>query len=852
MSGDIKLEITAAVRGAVDTHDRAAIGAALRAVHPDELAVFFHSRLLADDEADVLCVGLPASPGAASGRIVLSADAAIAASDNGEHVILLRQETTPDDVLGMQNSAGLLTCRGGMVSHAAVVARGWGIPAVVGAADIIIDGNSITIGETVLQEGDVITIDGGSGNVYAGRLASTADEPPPELETLLRWADDVSAGHVEVRANADTDGDAAVGRRMGAQGIGLCRTEHMFLSAHRLPIMRRFILSDDTETEAAALAELEEIQTSDFESVLKEMDGLPVTIRLLDPPLHEFLPDLIDLTAREAAGELDDVGRGELKAVRRLREMNPMLGTRGVRLGFMRSGIYEMQVRALCRAASNLFERGLTPRVEVMIPLVVDTEELRIARSWVTDVLDEIGHPELASDVVTIGAMIETPRAALIAGTLAEHADFFSFGTNDLTQMTFAFSRDDVESRLLPAYQKLGILPANPFAVLDQEGVGELVRIACESARATKPRIKLGVCGEHAGDPGSADFLVRLGVDSVSCSPFRIPLARLGVAQALLNCGRVDINDVDFHDADSEAAAISTDVANDDTSHEDSTTGDTTIEDSAHENSTDEDLTNDNTTIEHSAIGDSFDDDATIDDLTNDDLTNDDTTIDTSDAGNASTDYESTIDEISEANERDALEVNEALVLHVLRLRGFVSSDGFVESLGLHPAPQLESLIELGQVRYVEKRDIYALLPPGRERHTSNLDADPESDPGDLAEPYRDFLDLNTALKALCTHWQMRGDEPNDHTDVEYDRQCIGELEQIQLAAEPVVQSLASTIPRLIRYQTRLRHSAELAAAGDPKMFTGVACGSFHDVWMELHEDLIVLQRIDRTEEQSF
>ena len=391
--------------------------------------------------------------------------------------------------------------------------------------------------------------------MYLGRLATSGADAPAELDTLLQWADIVAAGHVQVRANADTEGDASQGRILGAQGIGLCRTEHMFLAHDRLPIMRRFILAGDPAAEQAALDELEAAQTADFESVLEAMDGLPVTVRLLDPPLHEFLPDILDLQAREARGELTDEERIELAAVRRLHEANPMIGTRGVRLGVVRPGLYEMQVRALCTAAANLFARGKKPHVEVMIPLVVEAEELRIARGWVRDVLDELGHPELKSTVVTVGAMIETPRAALTAGELAKHADFFSFGTNDLTQMTYAFSRDDVESKLLPAYLAHGILPANPFAVLDQEGVGELVRIACEAARAAKPKIKLGACGEHAGHPASADFLVRLGLDSVSCSPFRVPLARLGVAQALLACGRVKINDIDVSAMPKPAAA---------------------------------------------------------------------------------------------------------------------------------------------------------------------------------------------------------------------------------------------------------------------------------------------------------
>ena len=783
MLGDVALQIADAVQAVTSTSDRVAIAAALHVVQPIDLARFFHSSLAPGVSADALCRGLPASPGVAAGRIELSADDALAASARGERVILVRRETSPDDVLGMQSSAGLLTLRGGLVSHAAVVARGWGIPAVVGAADIELSDGTITIGDRVLHAGDVVTIDGSSGDVFAGRVGMITEEPPPELETLLRWADAVAAGHVEVRANADTSGDAAVGRRRGARGIGLCRTEHMFLSADRLEIMRDFILSDDPATEADALAALEIAQTTDFESVLVEMDGLPVTVRLLDPPLHEFLPDLLGLVARAGAGDLDEAGRDELKAVRRLHEMNPMLGTRGVRLGVMRPGLYEMQVRALCRAAVNLFDRGLTPRVELMIPLVIDAEELRIARSWVTGVLDELGHPELASDVVTVGAMIETPRAALTAGALAEHADFFSFGTNDLTQLTYAFSRDDVESRLLPAYQALDILPANPFAVLDLEGVGRLLRVACDEAREQRPGIKLGACGEHAGDPDSADFLVRLGVDSVSCSPFRIPLARLGVAQALLKCGRVDIDDVHFDDV----APV-------------------TVDASGARNSTIE-------TVVDTALP--ADGDAPLDSDT-------------------------------------PLDVDDLLVLHVLRLRGFVTADGVTESLGTFPDDLIEGLVQDDLVRFVEARGIYALLPAGRDRHQSSVDALGDVDRQRLADRYPSFLELNSVFKELCTRWQLRGSEPNDHSDAAHDAQCIDDLLELHRSVEPVIEQLAAVVPRMDRYLGRLRRAVDLVAAGDPTRFSGVNCGSYHDVWMELHEDLIVLQGIDRDVEGSF
>ena len=777
MKGDVGERISAAVQDASRAGNGLAVAAALNSVEPDELVVFFHASLDLDPategDNEPIGTGLAASPGAASGIIALSADAAIRAADAGTAVILVRPETSPDDVLGMQMSKGILTSRGGLVSHAAVVARGWGIPAIVGAADVRIEGDAVHIGERVFSAGDEITIDGSSGKIYSGVLRTSGATPPPELETLLAWADAVASGHVQVRANADTEGDATHGRALGAQGIGLCRTEHMFLSGDRLPLMRRFILGGDEATEAAALAALEDAQCADFQTLLAAMDDLPVTVRLLDPPLHEFLPDIIDLTARDARGELDADERVTLAAVQRLHETNPMIGTRGVRLGVVRSGVYQMQVRALCRAAALLFERGKRPRVEIMIPLVVDAEELRIARSWVSNVLDEIGHPELTSTVVTIGAMIETPRAALTAGQLAHHADFFSFGTNDLTQMTYAFSRDDVEARLLPAYQALGILPANPFAVLDQDGVGELVRIACEAARSTKPTIKLGACGEHAGHPESAAFLVRLGVDSVSCSPFRVPLARLGVAQALLACGRVNINDIVFgFDAGGAGSADTADTASTRPAQPDDTAGD---------------------------------------------------------------------------------DVDEALVLHTMRIRGFVTVAGFEASLGTYPAEILAELIAAGHVRHLEARGMYSLLPAGRERQETML-ASYAGEPTrqGLREPYEQFLTLNSAFKQLCTEWQMRGDTPNDHSDADYDRGCVEQLATLTAAAAPVIDALAITTPRLARYQRRLEAAVNAVAEGATNRFTGVMCESFHDIWMELHEDLIVLQAIDRVHEGSF
>jgi phosphoenolpyruvate-protein kinase (PTS system EI component) len=771
--------ITTAVRDAAQVGTGAAIATAVHAIKPDELEEFFHASLDAGVEATPITTGLPASPGAASGRIALTAEAAMELGDRGQSVILVRPETTPDDVHGMQASKGILTARGGMVSHAAVVARGWGIPAVVGAGELHFEGDTVRVGSTVLRSGDEITIDGSSGNVYLGALGTSGADAPAELEQLLAWADAIARGHVQVRANADTEDDASQGRRLGAQGIGLCRTEHMFLAADRLPVVRRFILAATPETEQAALAELEAVQTTDFESVLEAMDELPVTVRLLDPPLHEFLPDLLDLTARDARGELDEAELAQFTAVRRLHEANPMIGTRGVRLGLVRPGLYEMQVRALCKAAANLFERGKRPHVEVMIPLVVEAEEMRIARGWVRDVLDEIGHPELKSTVVTVGAMIETPRAALTAGALAKHADFFSFGTNDLTQMTYAFSRDDVESRLLPAYLAQGILPANPFAVLDQEGVGELVRIACEAARAAKPGIKLGACGEHAGHPDSAAFLVRLGLDSVSCSPFRVPLARLGVAQALLASGRVKMADVEFEPAPTSGSTATGDRA-------------PTVEPA--------------TAASHAASG----------------------------------------------SESDIV-IDEALVLHTLRVRGFVTPDGFRESIGDHPAAILAGLVEAGQVRHIEKRDMFGLLPPGRERQESLLAGYAgEAVRAELHGHYQHFLELNDVFKQLCTDWQMKGDTQNDHTDADYDAACVARLVELNEQSRTTLAGFTAAVARMGRYSSRLDEAAARVVAGENKLFTGVMCSSFHDVWMELHEDLIVLQGIDRVEEGSF
>jgi pyruvate,orthophosphate dikinase len=425
------------------------------------------------------------------------------------------------------------------VSHAAVVARGWGTPAVVGVESLKIEGRQFTAGKVVVREGDVISLDGTSGEVVLGEVELSVSKPPKEFDIILRWADQIRKGKMAVRANADTAEDAATAREMGAEGIGLCRTEHMFLAADRLPVVRRMILAQTEREEEQALEELRKVQKQDFLEILKAMDGLPVTVRLLDPPLHEFLPNVHELEMKLAQlGGLSDEESDLLEAAREWSEFNPMLGTRGVRLGVIKPGLYAMQVRALMEAATERLARGGKPIVEVMIPLTVTREELALARSWVLEGIAEAAANSKSSTKakmkVSIGTMIETPRAALRADELAEEADFFSFGTNDLTQMTFGFSRDDVESRMMPAYLEYGLLKRNPFQTIDQTGVGELVQIAATRGRRTKSGIKLGVCGEHGGDPESIEFFHRVGLDYVSCSPYRVPIARLAAAQAVL------------------------------------------------------------------------------------------------------------------------------------------------------------------------------------------------------------------------------------------------------------------------------------------------------------------------------
>jgi pyruvate,orthophosphate dikinase len=522
---------------------------AIMRVAADHLDQVLHPQFATKSKA--IAKGLAASPGAAVGQVFFTADGAEAAVLAGKDVILVRSETSPEDVHGMMVAKGILTSRGGLVSHAAVVARGWGTPAIVGADSVKISGNSFIANGITVKEGDWLSLDGTTGEVMLGQLALMASKPPKEFDTILKWSDEVRKGKLDVRANADTDEDAKKARQLGAEGIGLCRTEHMFLAPDRLAVVRRMILASTPAEETAALEDLRKVQKKDFVSILKEMSGLPVTVRLLDPPLHEFLPHVNELEIKKATSGLSTEETNMLRAAHEWSEVNPMLGTRGVRLGVIKPGLYAMQVRALMEAADEVAAKGYEPIVEIMIPLTVTREELALARSWVEEVLADInsrpapkakkGGKPVKRPKVSIGTMIETPRAALRADELAEVADFFSFGTNDLTQMTFGFSRDDVESRMMPAYLEAGLLKRNPFESIDQSGVGELVFIAAERGRKTKRGLKLGVCGEHGGDPESIGMFYRAGLNYVSCSPYRVPIARLSAAQAVIGGAKTEM-----------------------------------------------------------------------------------------------------------------------------------------------------------------------------------------------------------------------------------------------------------------------------------------------------------------------
>ncbi|MDI6902018.1 MAG: pyruvate, phosphate dikinase [Anaerosomatales bacterium] len=530
----------AALKIAVDMVDEDLITReeAVMRIDPDQLDQLLHPQFDADASYDVLTKGLNASPGAAVGEVVFTADDAERLTEEGRKVILVRWETTPDDLHGMIAAQGILTSHGGKTSHAAVVARGMGKPAVCGAEALKIDAANKVVRvagtDIELREGDMLSIDGTTGNVVLGAVELIEPTPSGEFATILEWADEFRT--MGVRANADTPDDAERGRELGAAGIGLCRTEHMFLG-DRKSIVQDMILAEDDATRERALDKLLEVQREDFVGIFKAMDGLPVTVRLLDPPLHEFLDDPreleIEIVKAEAEGRDMAEKRALLAQIDSMKEANPMLGLRGCRLGIMFPEIYGMQVRAITEAACQLKKEGADPRPEIMIPLVSVVAELETLRAESEQIVADVQAEEGCDFEIPIGTMIELPRAAVTADEVAGAADFFSFGTNDLTQTTFGFSRDDIEGKFLPRYLSRKILPRNPFETVDA-GVAKLVEMGCTLGRQTNPKLKLGVCGEHGGDPESVKVFYGIGLDYVSCSPFRVPLARLAAAQAAL------------------------------------------------------------------------------------------------------------------------------------------------------------------------------------------------------------------------------------------------------------------------------------------------------------------------------
>ncbi|WP_426452115.1 pyruvate, phosphate dikinase [Paenibacillus sp. S-38] len=536
----------AAVKIAADLVEEGVISKpeALERIEVSHLDQLLHRSIDEGQPLNVLASGLPASPGAATGQAVFDADTAEEWARAGRQVLLVRAETTPEDIHGVLAATGVLTTRGGMTSHAAVVARGMGKPCVCGCEALRIGEGSFTIGGKQVNEGEWISIDGATGRVILGKLLLKEPEISPELSTLLGWADEIR--RLKVLTNADTPEDAAKARELGAEGIGLCRTEHMFMSVERVPVVQEMILAEDDAARREALGKLLPMQQEDFEGIFRSMAGLPVTVRLLDPPLHEFLPSLEHLIVQQARLSCDaSSDRAEkekvdtlLRKVRGLHEMNPMLGTRGCRLGILFEDIYEMQVEALFRAALTCRAEGIEVLPELMIPLVGHANELKRLRELVDRTAARVLGELLPEVPYRVGTMIEVPRAAITAGQIAWHADFFSFGTNDLTQMTFGYSRDDAEGKFLTHYLEHKLLPENPFQVLDEEGVGELILWAVEKGRAVKPALKTGVCGEHGGDKDSIFFCHGAGLDYVSCSPYRVPLARIAAAQAMIAAGR--------------------------------------------------------------------------------------------------------------------------------------------------------------------------------------------------------------------------------------------------------------------------------------------------------------------------
>lgn len=522
----IRIAVDMATSGMIDP--REAVGR----VDPEKLGEVLHPTLDPDRKPDVLCKGLPASPGASIGKVVFTATAAEEAAAGGESAILVRNETSPEDIRGMQAAVGILTARGGMTSHAAVVARGMGISCVTGCSAVRIErgGKSFMVGSTTIKEGDTITLDGSTGEVFVGTATLVPAQMSPEFDTLMAWVDEVR--RLRVRTNADTAVDAMTARAFGAEGIGLCRTEHMFFAPERLAAMREMIVAAGEEERRAALAKILPVQEQDFFEIFVAMDGLPVNIRLLDPPLHEFLPhDSAGISA--LAEELGTTKKAMTARVAELTESNPMLGHRGCRVAISYPEVYEVQARALFRAALRATEAGHVVIPEIMIPFVSIAAELELTRALVDGVAAEEMEAAGAEIPYAVGTMIELPRACLVGDSIAEHADFFSFGTNDLTQTTFGLSRDD-SGKFLGEYVERGLLPSDPFVALDRSGVGSLIRIAVERGRTVKTKLKIGICGEHGGEPSSVEFCHIEGFDYVSCSPFRVPVARVAAARAAL------------------------------------------------------------------------------------------------------------------------------------------------------------------------------------------------------------------------------------------------------------------------------------------------------------------------------
>lgn len=539
-----KRTAAAALKVASDLVDEGVITKeeALLRIEPDQLDQLLHPAIDPSHGEKPIAKGLPASPGAAVGEVVFDADTAAERGGRGEAVVLVRYETTPDDIHGVIVAQGVLTAHGGMTSHAAVVARGMGKPCVAGASGIHIDakGRTLTVGDRVIKEGEVITLDGSTGDVFGQEIKLIPPRINEDFQRVVTWADEVR--ELGVRANADNFEDASKARELGAEGIGLCRTEHMFMAADRLPAVRRMILAETHEARADALEKILPMQQADFEGIFTAMKGLPVTVRLLDPPLHEFLPNLVEQSLlvqrlELTGGDASELGaaRATLAQVKRLHELNPMLGTRGCRLAMLYPEIPAMQTRAIIRAALAVLEReGETIGVEIMIPLVALSKELEIQREIVEKTVAEELKAAGKELEVTVGTMIELPRAALVADQIAEYADFFSFGTNDLTQTGIGISRDDAENGFLTQYVTSKVLERNPFESIDVAGVGQLVDIGVAKGRSIKPNLKTGVCGEHGGDPDSVEFFQSVGLDYVSCSPYRVPIARFAAAKAVL------------------------------------------------------------------------------------------------------------------------------------------------------------------------------------------------------------------------------------------------------------------------------------------------------------------------------